>query len=293
MSAKFLQIVSGAIKEAVAAVVGDIAVDGNLSSNAQDAVSKRHAQSHALDGTSDHSIGGLSSGYVVKSDGTKLAPGTNTDTQVAAAVTASHGAVTLDTTLAANLLSLATQVLSLGTHAANLIFAGPSSGVAAAPAFRSLGIADFPAGSLVQMVYTETGAKATGTTKIPFDDTIPQNNEGDEYMTLAITPKSASNILKIKVFAQISNNANQEMVIALFQDAANNALACSYIYMGYDTPSEMSFTHVMSAGTTSATTFKVRAGGNGTGTTTFNGYEGSRYYGGALASSIIIEESKA
>jgi len=49
-----------------------------------------HARSHALDGTSDHSIGSLTSTYLVKSDGTKLVPATNTDTQVSSAVTASH-----------------------------------------------------------------------------------------------------------------------------------------------------------------------------------------------------------
>lgn len=49
-----------------------------------------HNQSHALDSTSDHTIGGLTSGYLVKSNGTKLAPATNTDAQVSSAVTNSH-----------------------------------------------------------------------------------------------------------------------------------------------------------------------------------------------------------
>jgi hypothetical protein len=53
-------------------------------------ISALHARSHALDGTADHSIGGLTSGYLAKSDGTKLIPSTNTDTAIAAAVTASH-----------------------------------------------------------------------------------------------------------------------------------------------------------------------------------------------------------
>jgi hypothetical protein len=44
---------------------------------------------HAIDGTA-HTIGGLTSGYMVKSDGSKVVPATNTDAQVAAAVTASH-----------------------------------------------------------------------------------------------------------------------------------------------------------------------------------------------------------
>jgi len=56
-----------------------------------------------------------------------------------------------------------------------------------------------PSGSLVQSVGTVTGAVATGTTQMVLDDTIPQNTEGDQYMTRAITPTNASNILEIEV----------------------------------------------------------------------------------------------
>ena len=38
-------------------------------------------------------------------------------------------------------------------------------------------------GIVVQTVHTQDGEVATGTTNLPFDDTIPQNTEGDEYMT--------------------------------------------------------------------------------------------------------------
>ena len=41
-------------------------------------------------------------------------------------------------------------------------------------------------GDMVQRVNTQTGAVATGTTLLPNDDTIPQNTEGTEFMTLAV-----------------------------------------------------------------------------------------------------------
>ena len=50
------------------------------------------------------------------------------------------------------------------------------------------------------------------------------------------------------------------------------------------------FSHFMTAGTTSETTFKVRAGFNASGTTTFNGSGGARRLGGVFASSITITE---
>lgn len=150
-----------------------------------------------------------------------------------------------------------------------------------------------PAGTVVQVVNTQTGAVATGTTTIPYDDTIPQNTEGDQYMTLAITPTSASNKLLIQVVWIGTSTVAQRMTAALFQDSAANALAASVIVndgAGFEIINN--FSHYMTSGTTSATTFKVRVGGNAAGTTTFNGTGGGRSFGGVMASSITITEIK-
>ena len=146
-------------------------------------------------------------------------------------------------------------------------------------------------GSVVQTVSTQTGAVATGTTVIPFDDTIPQIGEGNEYMTLAITPRSATSKLVIEVTAVISNGASNHLIVALFQDAAANAVAAVEAYQASGGgPLPLSFRHTMTSGTTGATTFRVRAGANGAGTTTFNGSVGGRIFGGVMASSIVIQE---
>ena len=144
----------------------------------------------------------------------------------------------------------------------------------------------------VQTVNTQTGAVATGTTALPVDDTIPQITEGDEYMTLAITPTSATNKLLIEVAAYLSNsNALTAVCAALFQDATANALAAGLsVNTTANYGNVISFSHYMTAGTTSATTFRVRGGGATGATTTFNGSAGSRYYGGVMASSITITE---
>ncbi len=147
-------------------------------------------------------------------------------------------------------------------------------------------------GAMVQKVGYETGAVNTGSTGIPNDDTIPQNTEGDEYMTLAITPNDAGNNLYITVTIHLSTDtATRWLQAALFQDSTANALAATMSYVPdiFHT-AVLTFTHKMAAGTTSSTTFKVRAGLSNTGTTTFNGVNGSRYMGGVLASSITIEE---
>jgi hypothetical protein len=144
--------------------------------------------------------------------------------------------------------------------------------------------------SVVQVVNTQTGAVASGTTAIPADDTIPQKTEGDEYMTLAVTPTSATNKLMIEVECCLSPTGNSAMVAALFQDTTENALACVFKYIAANQYEIMTLRHYMVAGTVVATTFKVRAGSDAAVTTTFNGVAAARKYGGVLASSITITE---
>tara|TARA_Y100000310_G_scaffold345738_1_gene469060 strand:- start:4257 stop:4871 length:615 start_codon:yes stop_codon:yes gene_type:complete len=146
--------------------------------------------------------------------------------------------------------------------------------------------------NLVQMVNTQTGTSATGTTAMAKDDTIPQNTEGDEYMTLAITPNNTNNTLIIQVVCVVASSESVGIgIAALFQDSTANALAVG-LGMADKSANQflpITFIHKMTAGTTSSTTFKVRAGSE-SGTTTFNGFSGSRYFGGVLASSITIWE---
>ena len=157
----------------------------------------------------------------------------------------------------------------------------------------ALASANMPAGSVVQVVNVTTGAVATGTTVLPGDNTIPVKTEGDQYMSLAITPTDASNKLFILITAVCGNSAAGATAFsgALFQDSTSAALAASQTQSGGSIyVLNLNFNHYMTAGTTSATTFKVRLGGGVAGTTTFNGQNGSRLLGGIFPSSITIME---
>jgi len=145
-------------------------------------------------------------------------------------------------------------------------------------------------GDLVQWVNTQTGAVATGTTIMPADDTIPQITEGDEYMTLAITPTSAANTLLIDVTIFAATSVAYQINAALFQDATAGALAAGTVYEGVGNMNAVRFIHKMTAGTTAATTFRVRIGPSGAATVTFNGSAAGRIFGGVFASSITIME---
>ena len=146
-------------------------------------------------------------------------------------------------------------------------------------------------GRTIQVVNVQDGEVATGTTLISNDDSIPQNTEGDEYMTLAITPTSATNILEITVYMNLASSAGSvNMIAALFQDSTADALSANSSSLTTDVASGLSFKYRMVAGTASSTTFKARAGAAAAGTTTFNGAGGTRRYGGVMFSSITIKE---
>lgn len=148
--------------------------------------------------------------------------------------------------------------------------------------------------TLVQVVSTQTGAVATGTTLLPADNSIPQITEGNEYLTQTITPTNAANKLLISVSLCISTSSIGHIVGALFQDSGANALAAAaQLPQGAGNMIQLNFSHTMVAGTTSATTFRVRAGASAAGTTTFNGFSGGRILGGVASSSITITELKA
>jgi len=177
--------------------------------------------------------------------------------------------------------------------------AGSGAGLTSLPAANLTGALPAISGSnltgvgkVVQVVTTQTGAVASNTGTIPHDDTIPTSGEGAEFMTLAITPTSATNRLIITMHAMLSCSAAQnERMLCLFQDSGSAAIAVMNSRQTSQTSAstDMTVQHSMIAGTTSSTTFKMRAG-SGAGTTTFNGTGGNREFGGANVSSITIWE---
>ena len=85
---------------------------------------------------------------------------------------------------------------------------------------------------IIKIGVTQTGAVATGTTQIPSDDTIPQNTEGDEYMTLAFTPNSATStlIIQVTIFAGLVLCTTHLSEITLV--IAANAMHTFFVFLG-------------------------------------------------------------
>lgn len=144
---------------------------------------------------------------------------------------------------------------------------------------------------IVNIITAASGTSATGTTAFPKDDSIPQNNEGDEFISASITPKNTKHRLNIQVVLYGAVSAGGYVQAALFQDSTANALAAANCNAGSNQVVPLVINYDMEAGTTSSTTFKVRAGGT-SGTFTRNGESSGQFYGGVFLSTIRIVEYK-
>ena len=149
-------------------------------------------------------------------------------------------------------------------------------------------------GDTIQKSYTTATAVSSITTIIPSDDTVPQNTEGAQVLSLTVTPLSKSNFLVIESNAIASYSA-AVCAIALFQDSTVSALSANGLLFPGGT-GQISVKHQMQSNASSSTTFKIRLGpGTFGGTLTFNGGNNgaTRGYGGVAYSRLTVEEIMA
>jgi hypothetical protein len=136
-----------------------------------------------------------------------------------------------------------------------------TNGAGANPAWAAAG-GGGNTGSILNRAVATTGTSGSTTDQIPQDNTIPQNSEGTELITVTITPTSATSKLRIRFTnAFFSASGVSSVGVALFQDSTANALTASSVTLpGANYKNPLPLEYEMTAGTTSATTFKIRYG---------------------------------
>lgn len=142
---------------------------------------------------------------------------------------------------------------------------------------------------IIQQIRSSTNATDSTNVIIPEDSTIPQNTEGKELLTVTITPSNSSNILHIYGLICWSNASNVN-TWALFQDSANDALAAGGEFVASGVVSTTPYHFYMAAGTTSATTFKLRYGPATASTAVINQDAAGNTLGGVPFTFLIAEE---
>jgi uncharacterized cupin superfamily protein len=159
----------------------------------------------------------------------------------------------------------------------------------------AIAVADFPDGTIVNRNYAEYTSNSAITTVLPLDDTIPQNTEGDEVVTAALTPASATNRVRVTFTAfGASSAASGAVCAALFIDSGADAVRAVSSTGGtanYTENLKMVYEYV--PGDTSSHTYKIRVGPGAAATVRLNGTSAARYFGGVAAATLVIEEIKA
>ena len=150
-------------------------------------------------------------------------------------------------------------------------------------------------GSVVKTVYAEYVANTNLSVAIPLDDTIPQNTEGVEILSVAIIPRFATSQILARFQGFGATIAGTELICALFRDAISNALAASSVFtegasVGVRRP--MHLEYLDSPATTSSITYKIRVGTNSGTAMRLNGSNTARLFGGAARATLVLQEIK-
>lgn len=151
-------------------------------------------------------------------------------------------------------------------------------------------------GEIVQVARKQDSAVTTGSTLLPYDDTIPQNTEGFALPNLdtTLTPTSAANLLEIDFGTALSSSALNNVSAAIFRDATANALAAvESNNASADYPLQLHGLHSLLSGAVASTTFKLRVGGASAATITVNGQVSARKFGGVFNSYMKVTEVMA
>ena len=82
----------------------------------------------------------------------------------------------------------------------------------------------FGAGSVVQVQRTEYTSLTSANSSIPFDDSIPQISEGTALISVSITPKSTTNILRVEACLYATTWGGYQVTGAVFRDAGADAI---------------------------------------------------------------------
>jgi hypothetical protein len=148
-----------------------------------------------------------------------------------------------------------------------------------------------PVGSVVQSVVGTYVANADLTTVLPLDDTIPQNTEGVQIISVSITPRTASNKLRARFQAFGGMAAAGHICCALFRNAIAGAICASaerVDAVSFANPIELEWEYT--PGVITAETLVIRVGPGAAGTVRLNGFSSGRLFGGVAAATLVVEE---
>ena len=152
---------------------------------------------------------------------------------------------------------------------------------------------DLLTGSVVQSVAAYYSAYTSTSVTKAWDDTAPTSSDGAEVVTVSITPKSASNTLRISAQVVGSLASASAGVMWIVRDSGSSALCSSWCApAGADYGMQIHTAADVSAASVAPTIFKMRVSVSA-GAFYINGGTSARRYGGSLKTYIRVDEIAA
>lgn len=145
--------------------------------------------------------------------------------------------------------------------------------------------------------YDEYVTNETLTTNIPFDDTIPQDDEGDEILSASITLNAANSRVRVRFQGWgtgFDGAESRRWAAALFIDPTADALAVGVSGLATNSipnnlsPVVIEFEHA--PGSVGPHEYNIRVGGASGHSIRLNGFSSTRLFGGAGRATLTVEE---
>ena len=146
-------------------------------------------------------------------------------------------------------------------------------------------------GEVVKANRRNEGEMLSGGTALPFDDTIPTNAEGNQFLALPFTSDSRPNLHRIRGIMNVASSGTAASIAGTICEATlTDALAV--VSAGRDGSANAQAQLVLDHAwvpTMAVPSYTLRAG-NSAGTITLNGSAAARQFGGRMVSFIEINE---
>jgi hypothetical protein len=145
---------------------------------------------------------------------------------------------------------------------------------------------------LFQTLSTSTSSMITCSTAIPDDNTIPQITEGDQILSLSITPTTSTSLIEIIIHANGTSGIGASMMTLFSDIASSNALQTTYFSSVSSSAVNANLYYNISSASTTTRTYSVRVG-PASGTMYINGSGGNQRFNGTANTWMQIIETSS